>query len=262
MKVAACQMEAGLGPVEERLAAIAGLADEARAKGADIAVFPELATTGYGAGEAIRRQAETADGPMLSRLVDIARETDIAILVGLPLLDDGALFNASAFVTPAGGVTLYRKIQLYGDYEKGLFARGCDLPPVVDYRGFRLGLLICFDVEFPERVRGLARRGADCVLVATALPESPAGRFIATSVMAVRAFENQVFVVYANHAGSDAGFAYQGLSCIAAPDGSLLAQASETAGGVIHADLDPGAYEASRRQNPYLAELEAARVGT
>ncbi|WP_202396081.1 carbon-nitrogen hydrolase family protein [Stappia sediminis] len=257
MKLAACQMPAELKGVEARLAAIADAARQAGSKGTDIAVFPELATTGYGLGDDIRALAEPADGPTIARLKAVSSECGVALVVGLPLIEDGIAYNACAFIAPDGAVSTYSKIQLYGDYEKALFRPGCAMPPIFDYRGMRFGLLICFDVEFPERVRDLALRGAEAILVPTALPRIDGGRFIATSVIPVRAFENQVFVVYANHAGRDARFSYQGLSCIAAPDGSLLAQASEAGAKIIRAELDAGAYKACREQNPYLSELRA-----
>lgn len=255
MRVAACQMPAELEGVGARLAAIADASRQAAADGADIAVFPELATTGYGLGDEIRAIAEPIDGPTVSHLKAVSAEFGVALVVGLPLVEAGIAYNACAFIAPGGTVSTYNKIQLYGDYEKALFQPGCAAPPIFDYKGMRFGLLICFDVEFPERVRDLALRGAEAVLVPTALPKSDGGRFIATSLIPVRAFENQVFVVYANHAGSDARFGYQGLSCIAAPDGALLARAADAAPAVICADLDLGAYEACREQNPYLSEL-------
>src|SRR5690606_14610277 len=101
----------------------------------------------------------------------------------------------------------------------------------------------------------LAKAGAELVVVPTALPQGPHAAFIATSVVPVRAFENQVFVVYANHAGSDANFAYAGLSCAAAPDGRRLAAAADDRPALLFAKLDRDAYEDSRRANTYLADL-------
>ena len=100
--------------------------------------------------------------------------------------------------------------------------------------------MICYDVEFPEMIRHLALSGADLVLVPTALPASEHAAFIARSIIPVRAFENQVFVAYANHAGRDDAFAYAGLSGIAAPDGSDELRSatrgwSATGAGRIHA---------------------------
>ena len=92
------------------------------------------------------------------------------------------------------------------------------------------------------------------MLVPTALPASEHAAFIARSIIPVRAFENQVFVAYANHAGRDGAFAYAGLSGIAAPDGSYLAHASESGGGVLIAEIDPAAFDAARAANPYLTD--------
>src|SRR3546814_13294505 len=89
-----------------------------------------------------------------------------------------------------------RKTHLYGAYERRLFTPGTPQSDLRDFDGVRLGFLICYDVEFPENVRRLARAGAELILVPTALPQGHFAAFIATSVVPVRAFENQVFVVY------------------------------------------------------------------
>jgi predicted amidohydrolase len=117
-------------------------------------------------------------------------------------------------------------------------------------------MLICYDVEFPENVRRLAKAGAQAVIVPTALPAGDSGSFIAGHMIAVRAFENQIFVAYINHCGSDALFAYAGLSRIAAPDGGMLAEACASGEALLVADLDPVAYAASAAANTYLRDLE------
>jgi predicted amidohydrolase len=122
--------------------------------------------------------------------------------------------------------------------------------------GLTLGFLICYDIEFPENVRRLAQAGAQVIIVPTAMAEGPAGAFITQQVVPVRAFENQVFVVYANHAGSDESYAYQGMSSIVAPDGQQLGFATE-GGQVISASIDPSAYAQSREENPYLSDVVA-----
>jgi 5-aminopentanamidase len=106
-------------------------------------------------------------------------------------------------------------------------------------------------------VRGLALGGAELVLVPTALPESEHAAFIAERVVPVRAFENQVCVVYANHAGSDGRFVYAGRSCIAMPDGSDAARAGRHEAELILADYDPARFADSREANPYLADRRA-----
>src|SRR3546814_8546450 len=93
----------------------------------------------------------------------------------------------------------------------------------------------------------LTRAGAELILVPSALPQGPFAAFIATSVVPVRAFENQVFVVYADHVGSDGRFAYAGLSRAIGPDGQSLAAAGDNQPALLFADIDPGASASSRK---------------
>ena len=124
---------------------------------------------------------------------------------------------------------IYRKSHLYGDYERSLFKPETPVSCIVELGGLKLGMLICYDVEFPENVRRLALAGVDAVLVPTALPAGPSGTFIANHMIQTRAFENQIFVAYINHAGADERFTFAGNSRIAAPDGSLIAACSDDA---------------------------------
>lgn len=258
MKIAVCQMAAGDTGRSQRIDRISEAVARAAASGARVVVFPELAISGYGAGEAIISGADVAGGRDERDLSNLSKAHGLAIACGLALSDEEGVANSAVFIKPDGSSVRYDKRHLYGDYEQGLFRHGRDLPEIIEFEGLKIGLLVCFDVEFPERVRELALCGVNLVLVPTALPVSDAGPFIAGSVIPVRAFENQVFVAYANHCGRDAAFSYQGLSCVAAPDGSLLSQAGQ-APDLIFAEVDPAAYEASRVQNPYLEEVR--RVG-
>ena len=104
-----------------------------------------------------------------------------------------------------------------------------------------LGMLICYDVEFPENVRRLAQAGANAVLVPTALPAGGSGEFIAAHMIAVRAFENQMFVAYVDNCGSDGDFAYAGLSRVAAPDGTILAAPHDRDEALLFANIEPAA---------------------
>jgi predicted amidohydrolase len=116
-------------------------------------------------------------------------------------------------------------------------------------------MLVCYDVEFPENVRRLSLAGADLVAVPTALPAGPYSRMITERVIPVRAFENQIFVAYANLCGRDVLFTYAGLSHIAAPDGSTLAIAGATGEDLVIADLRPDDFARSRAENTYLRDL-------
>ena len=254
MRIAAFQMIARAGDVAGNLAAIADAARQAKAQGADILVAPELATTGYGAGEAIRDLAEPADGRQVGRLAEIAAELGMAIVAGFPERADGKIYNAAALVTPNRERFVYRKCHLYGEYERGLFAPGDRPSGIVAFRGLKLAVLICYDIEFPEIVRHLALAGADVLLVPTAQSTKWDSTFIAEKIVPVRAFENGIAIVYADHAGADARCTYAGLSAIVMPDGADAARAGPSEAAVIVADYDPSRYVETRASNPYLAD--------
>jgi len=255
VRIAIQQMVAVAGDVGANLAQIDAAAGQAAVGGADLLIAPELALTGYGAGDVIRDLAEPADGAQVKRLQEIAGRHGLAIVAGFAERAEGALYNSLVMVEDGAKPQVYRKTHLYADYERALFTPGRPAAALRDVRGLKLGFLIRDDGEIPENVRRLEQAGADVVLVPTARPQGPFAAFIATSVVPVRAFENQVFVIYANHGGRDANFAYAGLSCAVGPDGRCLAAAADDRPALLFADLDPGAYEASRRANTYLADL-------
>lgn len=255
MRIAILQMRAAAGDVTANLDRIERAASEAAAGGASLLIAPELATTGYGAGEAIRALAEPLGGPVTTRLEAVSIRTGIAIVAGFAEAADDVVFNSALFVDGRGGRLVYRKSHLYADYERKLFRPGQPAAVTFDHGGLKVGMLICYDVEFPENVRRLAQAGCDLIAVPTALPAGPQAAFIARRMVPVRAFENQVFVAYVDHCGADERFAYAGLSTVAAPDGSVLAGAGEKDEALLFADIQPDAYAESAAANTYLADL-------
>lgn len=255
MRIAALQMQAIAGEAEANIARIAAAAAEATERGAKLLIAPELAVTGYGAGEAFADLRSPASGWILDRLSAIARENGIAIVAGFAEQDGPATYNSALFTDGIGTNAVYRKSHLYGEYERHWFSPERPTSIMVTIGGLKLGMLICYDVEFPENVRRLAQDGADLVVVPTALPKGWSGEFIADKMIQVRAFENQVFVAYVNHCGADARFSYAGLSRIAAPDGSLLAEAPAEGEALLVAEIKAGDFARSRTENTYLTDL-------
>lgn len=255
MKIAGFQMQPVVGDIEANLAKIETAAEEAAAQGVALLITPELALTGYGAAEKFPDLATPAHSEVTGRLSQIASKHGVAIVAGFAEKTFENTFNSAFFTDGMGQTAVYRKCNLYGPYERKWFAQEDRRQVLVTLGGIRLGFLICYDVEFPENVRQLAKGGADLVVVPTALPTGWSGQFIAEHMIQVRAFENQVFVAYINHSGSDALFAYAGLSRIAAPDGKLIAEAPAEGEALIIAEVDPAAYTRSRAENTYLADL-------
>ncbi|NJP68569.1 carbon-nitrogen hydrolase family protein [Streptomyces spiramenti] len=226
----------------------------AAAGGARLLVTPELSLTGYALGDEVRARAETADGPSAAVVAEAAAEYRIAVVHGFPELDpdDGTVHN-SVRLTGADGRALatYRKTHLYGDFERGAFTPGEEPVVRAELDGLSVGLLICYDVEFPETVRAHALAGTDLLLVPTALM-SPYG-FVADALVPTRAWENQLYIAYANRCGGEGDLEFTGLSVLAAPDGTAPARAG-AGPELLLATVDPVLLSASRARNPYLAD--------
>lgn len=197
----------------------------AAAAGADVLVAPEMFTTGYDiAPEDTRRLAEPADGPTARRVGEISAATGIAIAYGYPELGSGGeIYNAVQLLDGERVVAHHRKLQLFGDLDRVRYTPGEGLAPVAELRGHPVGLLICYDVEFPETVRGLALAGARTVLVPTA--NMAEFDLVPTVLVRARAYENGVGVAYANFCGTEGTLEYGGLSTVCAGDGTVVALA-------------------------------------
>ena len=229
---------------EGNVALLARVAAKARTGGAALLVAPELFLTGYAIGkEAGERLAQPLDGPSLDAARENARREKIAPST-LGFAIDPQPFDGKVVAT-------YRKTHLFGDVDRKQFADSGTLPAVFDLGGFKCGLLICYDVEFPENVRAHALNGAELVLVPTALMMP--FDIVAKTIVPARAYENQVFVAYVDRCGTEAPFDYCGLSCVVGPDGADLARAGRGE-ELIFADLDRRSMEESRRLNTHLAD--------
>ena len=228
-------------------------ARRAAAGGASLLVCPEAWLSGYNLSrEAAATVAERAGGEAFERIGGICRRHRIALLYGFIERDGEVLRNTAQLIDPGGAsLARYRKTHLWGDLDRSLFAAGDDLAPLVELDGWRIGLLICYDVEFPETVRRLALEGADLVLVPTALMRP--FTFVADHLVRVRAAENGLFLAYANAAGEENGLHYLGRSAVIGPDGEELARAGD-APVLLHARLEHGALQRARTALPYLRD--------
>lgn len=254
MRIAIFQGPVRSGTVGENLERLAGEARLAAAQGARLLICPEMFLTGYALGRAAAEAlAEPVDGPSAQAAAAIARANGLALLYGYPERDaDGHVYNAAILLERDGRTLLnYRKSHLFADLDRGMFAAARDLPAAAEIDGWRIGVLICYDVEFPENARRWALRGVDLLAVPTALMEPY--HFVARCLVPARAYENQLYLAYANRCGREGELTYLGQSCIVAPDGADLARAN-AGEALLVGDLDRRRMVQSRAINTYLAD--------
>jgi 5-aminopentanamidase len=250
LSIVGMQTEGTPGDVIANLAELRAGARAARMCGGELLITPELFLTGYNIGGKI---FELAKQDLLQMVREIAQEERIAVVVGLPEHEEGRFYNTVVFLDENGEVLgKYRKTHLFGSLDRNAFTRGEQLVSTVDYRGVRVAMLICYDVEFPETVRAAALAGAHVVVVPTA--QMTPFEFVAERVIPVRAWENQIYIAYLNHDGAEADLTYVGRSSIVDPYARVL-------DSIVHgtklltAVIDTEIVDEARLRNPYLKDL-------
>ena len=257
MRAAILQSDgAGLTP-DYRLEKLANaIAEQQQRAKTDLIVCPELFLCGYNAGADIQKYAEESDGPLAEKIAALARRENIAIVYGYSEREGGQLYNAANCISADGErLATHRKLLLPPGFEADYFQCG-EQATLFDLCGLRCGLLICYDVEYPESVRALAHAGAQLIIVPTGLFAQ--WGVVARHLIPTRAFENGVWVVYANHAGEENGTTYLGESCIIAPDGSEAARAGGSE-ETVSALIDAGSVTQAQNRLPYLQHFESVQ---
>lgn len=249
IRIAVLQTRGTPGDAEANLAELGRVAAEARSNGAELLVTPEMFVTGYDIGD---RLGVLAGQDLLGPARETARRAGIAVVLGGPERVGDDTYNAAYFIDADGEVAAtYRKSHLFGDLDRALFVPGDEPYEMVAFRGVRIAMMICYDVEFPETVRAAALAGAHLVAVPTA--QMTPFSFAAEQLVRVRAWENQIYLAYANHDGEEGSLTYVGRSSIVDPDASVL-DSIEHGDGLIYGSVDPDVVAARQQDNPYLAD--------
>ena len=244
-KFAVAQWHSVLGDVEANLEKAAVLIDAAAEQGADVVVLPETFTTGYSFNLEVSELAQPVPGPASDYVAELAAKHNVYIFGSIMERDGGAFHNCGLFCSPDGGlVAKYRKAHLFGDEKKG-FEPGNEIG-IVETRVGRLGLSICYDLCFPEYMRGIVLGGAEVILNSTNwLTVGPPRdwdewqwSWRQTRALAVaRALENTVgLVMCCQGAGLSENIYSFGHSCIVSPSGRVLAELGDGE-GVTVADI-------------------------
>lgn len=260
MRTALLQSSGRPGSIAGNLKVLDEAAGRAAATGAGLLAAPEMFLTGYAIGDDIARLAEPADGDSADAIAEIATRHGLAIAYGYPERDGDTVHNSAQLIS-ADGTRLanYRKTHLFGCFERDHFTPGERQIVQAELNGLTVGLLICYDVEFPENVRAHALAGTDLLVVPTA--QMHPFQFVAESMIPVRAFENQMYVAYVNRVGREGEFEFVGLSVLAGPDGVARTRAGRTE-QLVTADADPVFLAASREDNPYLKDRRPGLYGS
>ena len=247
-RVAAVSMNGFLGEPERVLEAIDAWCEKAAAEEAELVLFPELVVHGHCTPNTWELAEPVPDGPSVRRLVQIARRHRLVLCAGMSEKERDIVYNTQVLVGPDGYIGKQRKLHLSRD--EVFYYKGGREIPVFDIGPCKVGIVICYDNQFPEVARVLALRGADVILMPHAgrfklwddTPESEAAarRYSHDFLKkyALRARENACFAILTDQVGR-AGYVdlwprdsenqphHAGAALIWGPDGELIASTQE-----------------------------------
>lgn len=231
-RIGAVQWDLRLGNARENLTWIERFAREAAAGGVKLLVLPELWPVSFDT----KREAAIAESERaLERVQALSAEQGL-ILIGSSLERAGSkLYNRATIFEKGRLLASYRKTHLFSPTgEPAAFARGEADPPVVETSLGRVGVVICYDIRFPETVRKAYAQEIDILTVPAqwATPRLDHWR----ALLVARAIENQCYVVGANRCGSEEqggrANAFPGHSLVLDPWGEVLAEGTESPGWI------------------------------
>jgi predicted amidohydrolase len=236
MKVGYFQFNPQFGKLEENRKQIEKVLLEVDA---DLIVLPELPVSGYFFSNKAEMEnlAEPVPGPTTKILQTISSQTGTYFVTGLLETSKDNFFNSAVLIGPEGPISTYRKAHLFYE-EKDFFAPGNSFG-IVEIKGIKIGMLVCFDHLFPEAARTLALMGAQIICHPSnlVLPE------IAQLTTRVRALENRVFWIMANRYGSETKgnktHKYTGESQIIAPNGRIVHRSAPEGDELYITNIDP-----------------------
>ncbi|WP_018156242.1 nitrilase-related carbon-nitrogen hydrolase [Demetria terragena] len=238
----------------DRHANLSRLTDAARVArdgGAHLLVTPELVLTGYDVARLERADLEGA----VERVAEAAKTAGMALIAGVARLDqDGQTRNSAVAVDSDGTVlAIHDKAHLFGDIDLR-FTPGNVPVTVVELAGRRIGLLICYEIEFPEPARIAALERIDLLAVPTANMQPYQG--VHDILVPARALENGIPVVYANRVGQERSTHYLGRSLLVDGDGVIQAEGSPAGDEVLVASLAAGrSTQLQDRRTPLFSPL-------
>ena len=222
----------------------------AEAGSADLIVLPEMFSTGFCTQP--RLAAEPLGGETLPWMKRIAQKTDCALAGSVAVEENGNYFNRFYFVKPDGSVSQYDKRHLftYGGEHKE-FTAG-DKRVIVEYKGWRILLQICYDLRFPVWSRN--RNDYDLALYTANWPTPRVDAW--SALLRARAIENLCYVAGINRTGTDPNCSYCGKSALLDFKGQTLADVEPGKEVLLSAELDADALRAFRKNFPALQDAD------
>jgi predicted amidohydrolase len=255
MKMAIISMRPKIANIQENIKKIEKYIQKTKV---DMYVFGETALTGYPLKDELRDFAENVNGPSIKYMKKLAVKNKCYLVFGMPLINkniEGLIHNSAVLIHPNGKVNTYNKWFLvsFGPFEEKIFFdEGEDLT-LCDTKFGKIGLIICYDIFFPELCKAYSLQGADMVICLSASPSTTRKYF--ELLMPARAIENTIFFVYCNIVGTQEDLVFWGGSQVYDPLAKMIAKAPYYKESIITCDIDLSKIKYARANRPVLRDI-------
>ncbi len=266
MKVTLAQKKHILGDKQRNLETIESTA---QSENTDLMIFPEMFLTGYTLRDRSWYESENIPGPSSNEISRLAVENDMNIICGMPEKIEGEarLRNVALLATSDGELHRYRKVYLpnFGPFEDKRYFKSGDEVPVFDTPIGKIGMLICYDLFFPELTKTMAQKGAEIIAVISASPSVTRKYF--ERVIPARAIETTSYIFYSNLVAREESMYFWGGATAASPKGEIIGKGDYFEEDLVQTDIDLQNLSNSRSDRPVLddtrkealSELELSR---
>lgn len=251
MKVTIAQKKHALGKKQENLRTIERTADD---EDTDLLIFPEMFLTGYTLRDRSWYEAEKIPGPSSNRISKIAEENQMNIICGMPekVQGEARLRNVALLATSDGELHKYRKVYLpnFGPFEDKRYFKAGNEVPVFDTPVGKIGMLICYDIFFPELAKAMVQKGAEMIAVISASPSVTRKYF--ERVLPARAIETTSYLFYSNLVAREESMYFWGGATAVSPKGEIIGKGDYFKEDKVEAQLELKNMSNFRSNRPVL----------
>lgn len=255
MKIATVSMRP---KIADKKANLKKMIDYIEKNKADFYVFGETTLTGYPIKDEARNLAETINGLSIKKLKSVAKKRNAYIVFGMPTLDEkvkGLIHNSAVLIHPNGKVDKYNKwfLPTFGPFEEKIFFDQGEELPIIKTKFGKIGLIVCYDIFFPELCKAYSMQGADIIICLSATPS--VNRKYFETLIPARAIENTVFFVYVNIVGNQDDLVFFGGAQIYDPLGAQIVKAPYFKESIKIAELDLKKIKMARANRPVIRDI-------
>jgi predicted amidohydrolase len=255
MKVAVVSIHPKIGNKRENLKKIEKFIVNEKA---DLFVFGELSLTGYRCKDELRDFAEHIDGPSVDFLKKVAKNNNCYIVFGMPTFDKkikGIIHNSAILIHPDNKVDYYHKwfLTSFGPFEEKIYFNEGEFLNVFDTKIGKIGLLVCYDIFFPELCKAYSLLGADVIVCISASPSATRKYF--EIVLPARAIENTNFLIYSNLVGTQEDLVFWGGAQVYGPLGNLIKKPTYFKEEIKTFELDLDEINLVRANRPVIRDI-------